>query len=193
MKFSQLLFFASFYLLISCDSIKDLTKKNSKPEKDTPPLVKNINIIEELKKKGSGQECSEYKSSLSFFGYKSIHEPIRNCLAQKIDQGFKPLCEQEKALRRELQKEKDPVIQEEIQDQLVEVEEAKHHIYNNLYLIAANFDNLSEDFRGEKKSDHNDIWIISNTLINSINVKTEIGDFTQFVNFKSRQACWLSK
>ena len=192
MKLLYSLLFVSFYLLISCDSIEDFMKKNRNTEEGIPPLVKNLNI-NELKEKGSARKCSKYSNSGSFsiLGDASLLEPVRNCFAQSIDQGLKPLCDQEKALKQALKTESEPVIQEEIEGELAEVEEAKYHIAEDLYYIAHEFELISEeaveDFEKER-SDHDPWGNLINTL-GSIFVKSEIGGFSRFLNSKVNNAC----
>ena len=200
MKLLHFLLLTSLFIFISCKPLSLGVSGSGESEyfnddsgqDDYQKVVKDLNI-EELKEKGSGEKCSEYKNSGSFslFGDASLLEPIRNCFAQKIDQGLRPLCEQEKELKRELRDESDPGAIAEIEEELDEIEEAKYFIADDLYLIAADFDDIeedvSEDFEKER-SDHDPWGNLANTVV-SIYVKSELGGFTRFLNSKIRNAC----
>ena len=202
MKLLHFLLLTSLFIFISCKPIffsigstgsgEPRYFNDDSGQDDFQGVVEDLNI-EELKEKGSAKNCSEYKNSGSFslFGDASLTEPVRNCFAQKIDQGLRPLCNQEKALKRELRDESDPGAIAEIEEELDEVEEAKYFIADDLYLIAADFDDIeeeaSEDFENER-SDHDPWGNLANTL-GSLYVKSEIGGFSRFLNSKIRNAC----
>ena len=191
MKLLYTLLFALFCLLISCDFIEDPTKKERNPEENIPPLVKDLDL-KELKKRGSSQKCSEYKTSSSFniFGDASLLEPIKNCMAQSIDQGLKPLCDQEKTLKKELKNENDPNRQAEIKEQLFDIENIKQDITNDLYLLATEFDEIAEvaSNKIEDRRTNNPLTNLLNTVGN-VYVKQEFRGFTRFLDSKVNNAC----
>ena len=160
----------------SCDSIENLRRKNSNQD------VKNLKIEKSI------QKCSNYNNRASFniLDDTSLPTLVANCFAKAITKYLKPFCKQEKKPREKLQKENDPVIQEEIQEELDEIEEEKYDIVNDLYLIA---DDLVE--------------IISvDTVIGSVEshledsgaiiayFRSKFGEsFTNFLDYEIRNTC----
>ena len=152
-------------------------------------------IYKELKDKVFDGDCTKYKdhSTFSILGKASPIQPLRNCIAKAVDEGLKPICDQEKQAKKLLdhyknQGDKDRV--KETEEYLLSFEEVKYEMVDYIYKIADEFDRITEDVLDEIE-DHKDKSLADKLFGNSskIVVKSELGGFTRLLDTKARMAC----
>ena len=155
-----------FFSLTSCnpfslDDSKEGKRDSAEGQKDFKPHpeLKELDL-KELKDKVFDGDCTKYKdhSTFSIFGKASPTQPLRNCIAKAVDEGLKPICEQEKQAKELLdhytnQRNKAGV--EETEEYLLSLEEAKYEMVDYIYEIADEFDKIAEDALDEI-NDHKD-------------------------------------
>ena len=108
----------------------------------------------------AGENCTKYKSKVVSFRPVSdmistwitgsakynILRYAENCILKSADQSLKPVCAEERALKKELREYKnDPEILDEIEEELEYVEEAKEEYAEILYEFAEEVDEIAED------------------------------------------------
>ena len=199
---SFLFVFIVFFSFTSCnpfslDDTKERKRDSAEGQKDFKlPELKNINI-DELKSTIFDGDCSKYKnySSFSILGESSLTLPLRNCIAKAVDEGLKPICDQEKQAKELLdhykdQRDKDRI--EETEMYLLNLKEAKYDFMDFIYEIADEFDEIEQHMLDEIDDEKDENSNLLEKFLHSgakILVKSEFGSFTKLLDTKARMAC----
>ena len=174
-----ILLFCAIFLLSSCQQFS-LTDENEGEqdfkldpakgkENFTIPDLTEISSSEIVDKSLSG-DCGEYRnaSSFSLLGKNSPFKKAQNCLAKALDDGLRPLCEDEKKakeLLRIYEKERDDLAVREVEEYLKDLEEIKYDTADEIYYLADTFYDTCAELDGDwddeldeaKREDRN--WI----------------------------------
>jgi len=202
MKVFSILLLAVFLSVFSCTPI-DLNSKKKRVdrgvgEKDFDfPKLRNISL-DELEKTLDRESCFSYQPcpSFSLLGTMSPGRGVRNCLCKAIDQGLKPLCDEEakaKELLRYYQDKKDKEGIEDVEEDLRELESVKYNFSESIYEMADEINDLGERALDqiEKEREEEEVegfdflWL----TVRNLSVNSEFGSFTRVLDSKARLAC----
>lgn len=195
-----------FVLLASCQPLsldKDRgdgegRRDEARGEKDFKlPNIEDIGL-DEIRKKANSENCDEYDKHTchSLVGKFSPLRPFRNCFAKALEESLKPTCELENQYKEALEyyeDEGDRDKVEEIESGLGDIEEQKYEVTDELYLIADEFDKLTEDMIGDidDKEEEAGNSIFEKFLAGGARVvtRTEVGSFTRCLDARARRLC----
>ena len=144
------LLFCTAILSSSCNPLS-LTEERDKRDRNplsidtakgkdnfTFPELKDISAGEIISK--AKKNCKDYKTSFfSVLGKHSLTRPIANCIAKAIDEGLKPLCEDEqkaKELLRYYERKDNEAGIAETEEYLADLEELKYETTDEIYYMA---------------------------------------------------------
>ena len=209
MKSTFLLFFAIF-LLGSCKPVS-LNENDRNPRLTDLARGKNNFSLQNLKDisgkeiaKKVSEDCTKYKNSNSFsiLGDLSPFKKLQNCLAKAIDEGLKPLCEQEeqaKELKKYYEDRRDREAVKEVEEYLVDLEEIKYDTAEEIYIMSDEFysqcEELKEsldkgiDRREHKKQNFGNSVLDFLSRMGNVAVSSECNGFTRLLDSKARTAC----
>lgn len=138
--------------------------------------------------------CEEYDiPNPSIFGDLSITLPIRRCIAKAIDEGLKPICDQEREAKELLEyyeDQGDHRAVEELELYLHDLDEVKYDFVDQIYLMADDTHDLVEEL--EDKIDDESEDDLLETLKNTglrLFVRSELSSITQILDHKANLAC----
>ncbi|MCZ0933244.1 MAG: hypothetical protein OXJ52_08850 [Oligoflexia bacterium] len=162
------------------------------------PNLKGISG-KEIVKKAIKEDCTKYRNSANFsiLGDISPSKPLQNCLAKAIDEGLKPLCEDEekaKELKRYYEKEGDEQAVREVEEYLFELEEIKYQTTEDIYFMADEFYDQCEEWNDEIEDyiDGGQANSIAERLMSrggKLLVSSECHGFRRVLDSKARTAC----
>ena len=154
------------------------------------------------KRKDFLENCSEYENHIDISPLE-LTKGIRSCLSKAIDEGLKPLCEQEEILKEQLKRAErngDDIAAQDIEDDLLALEEDKYALADDLYDLADSFDEVGNAARDstadtvdeaiEGEDDEADIfgWRLFGAVMN-MGITVELDGFTRLVDRRARKAC----
>ncbi|MCY4321532.1 MAG: hypothetical protein OXC37_03890 [Bdellovibrionaceae bacterium] len=205
MKYFTLLIFSTF-LISSCSPI-DLDDRRDKRDRYRTDTAEgnidfNFDPIEEISelevaKKTLKEDCSEYKNviSLSILGNLSPTKGIRSCIAKFIDEGVKPICEQEKQALKQREYYENKRNEEavyDIDEYLLYLDESKYDLTDDIFEMADLVDDQCEDFRDEiEEREDGDPNFFENLGLNLIDLvgTSECRSIRQVLDTKGRNPC----
>ncbi|MDE0091694.1 MAG: hypothetical protein OXN83_00220 [Oligoflexia bacterium] len=210
MRFITLVFFIIF-IFSSCNPLS-LDENGEGRRRDTTPFdpakgtdnfsfpdLKDISgseIIDKVMK----FECANYRNARSFsiFGDISPFKKIQNCLAKAIDEGLKPLCEDEEKAKRlkeyhENRNDYDAV--REVEEYLADLEEIKYDSTEEIFIMADEFYDQCTEWEDEIQEDIDEK---ANSMLEKflgragkLVTRTECQGFTRLLDSKARKALLL--
>ena len=196
MKVFSILFLSVFFTVFSCTPISLDDKKRGVDrgvgERNfNVPGLKNISLDELRKKTLDRENCFNYQPcpGFSLLGKLSPSRPLQNCVCKALDEGLKPLCEEEaaaKELLKQYQNRRDRKGAEDVEEYLAELEIVKYEFVDEIYGIADEFDELEETALDEIEDRGK--YDVTNILMR-LGVKSELGSFTRTLDSKARTAC----
>ena len=190
--------------LVACAPSSLDKKREGREKKDSargedkfnpPNKINRKDLLNKLK--DIRKNCAHYDSGAISFTTKAL----QNCMAKAVDEGLKPLCKQEnetKQLVEYYKKTGEEEKEETAREYLLELEEAKYDIMDELYATADEFDELHaeledeiEGIGGEDKSH------LGKVLISSLKIaaRFELSGFRSILNSRARLACkgqWIA-
>ena len=142
-------------------------------------------------------KCWHYKSgNLSLFGKLSLTSPIVNCIAQAIDKGLKPHCENKKKAKELLEHYKNKGEDEKaaaMEEYLLDLEETQYELADELYAMADEFDDIREELQDETAraigGDKPSGWDRIAINLGNIVIKDQVGSFVRVLDSRARLAC----
>lgn len=145
--------------------------------------------VEEASKTLSIRNCNGYENCFSN-PLAFITQDIIRCLCKVIDESLKPTCEMEAGLKDALRNAKNREEEEEIEEQLAAVEDAKYSIAEQIYTTADTFDETNRDFEEDYEIDDDDgTWRKLLKRGVGLAVEVNIGGITQALDSKARTTC----
>ena len=166
------------------------------------PDIKDLNL-EEVNRSVS-ESCADYKAPACFsiLGKLSLARPACNCAAKGVDEGLKPLCDHERDLKEaqdyyERKRDRDKV--EEIEQLLIEVEEMKYDLADDIFSMSDEFaearDNILDDIDehyDEKEDEHPDHGLTFGQTILKLGLKNltrSESSVIRMLDSRARNAC----
>lgn len=201
MKAFGILFLSVFLSVFSCTPI-DLDSKKGRSDRGVEerdfniPGLKDISLDELREKTLTRENCFNYQPcpGVSLFGEHSPSRPFRNCACKGIDEGLKPICEEEKKakeLLKHYQNKRDRKGAEDVEEYLRELDSVKYEFADSIYEMADEVDEMEEialDTIDEKEKVVRQRYKVL-AILGRIFVKNEVGSFTSTLDFKARAAC----
>ena len=194
-----------FLLMNSCNPLSlDESDKNRKRDfkidqaegkkEFSLPDIKDISGSEVFQK--TQKSCKDYETPfVSILGKGSLTRPIANCIAKALDEGLKPLCDQEEEARKALkyyEEQGDKTAIAETEEYLLDLEDLKYDTAEEIYALADVIDDQCDDWKdrqdkgidNENKSGQKFLRRIGKFLTTS-----ECGGLLRSIDHKARTVC----
>ena len=158
------------------------------------PNLKDISGSEVFQK--TQKSCKDYETPfVSILGKGSLTRPIANCIAKALDEGLKPLCDQEEEARKALkyyEEQGDKTAIAETEEYLLDLEDLKYDTAEEIYALADVIDDQCDDWKdrqdkgidNENKSGQKFLRRIGKFLTTS-----ECSGMRQSIDYKVRATC----
>ena len=197
--------FLSFVFLLasSCNPLNMDDNKERKPKIDLGEGKKEFSLpdlkdISELEKAAgeSKKNCSDYETPfVSILGKYSITGPIARCIAKALDEGLKPLCDQEEAAEKALQHYKKEGNEQgiaETEQYLNDLEDLKYDTAEEIYTMADVVDEQCEELLDDQEKGIDDAeknWAKFVRRIGKLATSSECGGLRGSIDHKARTVC----